>query len=47
MSGMPADLAPILWFRAGSAEDGEDGRRGLAAAGVLRPLELEPVRRWL
>ena len=46
MSGMSADFAPILWFLAGSAEDGEDARRGLTAAGVPRPLELEPVRRW-
>jgi len=38
MSGMPADFAPILWFRAGSAEDGEDARRGFTAAGVLRLL---------
>ncbi len=44
MSGMSADFAPILWFRAGGAED---GRRGLTAAGVPRPLGLEPVRRWL
>jgi hypothetical protein len=46
MSGMSADFAPILWFRAGSPEDGEDARRGLTAAGVLRPVELEPGRRW-
>jgi hypothetical protein len=46
MSGMSADFAPILWFRAGSAEDGEDARRGLTATGVLRPLELESVRWW-
>ena len=45
MSGRPADFAPILWFHAGSAEDGEDARRSLRAVGVLRPLELKPGRR--
>jgi hypothetical protein len=46
MSGMSADFASILWFHAGRAEDGKDARRGFTAAGVLRPLELEPGRRW-
>jgi hypothetical protein len=43
VTGLDSEVAPILWSR---ADSGEDGRRGFMATGVLRPLELEPGRRW-